>query len=239
MSGPLSAVLCLMLGLVLAPDVRAAAPAIAQTEINYLLGFIENSACEFFRNGSWYDAKKAAAHLRYKYKILATGDRIQTAEDFIEEAATKSSLSGQPYQVRCTGDKAVTTNQWLRDLLARYRAHASAPRPRRGAPGTDIPVQTGLSVVLLDLNVAVNRLHVFGITCNGHGFVGGFLGSGAAGQPYDSILVGVDVDAPQAGQMLRSELGLDLHRDGRILHECFRVRTVRIGVPGDHDYRGR
>jgi len=53
MNGPLSAVLCLVLGLALAPDVRAAAPAIAQTEINYLLGFIENSSCEFFRNGSW------------------------------------------------------------------------------------------------------------------------------------------------------------------------------------------
>jgi len=139
MNGPLSAVLCLVLGLALAPDVRAAAPAIAQTEINYLLGFIENSGCEFFRNGSWYDGKKAAAHLRDKYQILATGDRIQTAEDFIEEAATKSSLSGQPYQVRCSGDKAVTTNQWLRDLLARYRTHTAPAHhaPGRGALGTD------------------------------------------------------------------------------------------------------
>jgi len=201
MNGPLSAVLCLVLGLALAPDVRAAAPAIAQTEINYLLGFIENSSCEFFRNGSWYDAKKAAAHLRDKYQILATGDRIQTAEDFIEQAATKSSLSGQPYQVRCSGDKAVTTNQWLRDLLARYRTHTAPAHHARGVVrwGPPYPVQTGLSIVLLDLNVAVNRLHVFGITCDGDGLVRGFLGSGAAGQPYDSILVGVDMDASQAG----------------------------------------
>jgi hypothetical protein len=123
MNGPSSAVLCLMVGLALAPVARAAPPAIAQTEINYLLGFIENCACEFFRNGSWYDAKKAAAHLRDKYAMLATGDRIQTAEDFIEQAATKSSLTGQPYEIRCSGEKAVVTNQWLRDLLARYRAH--------------------------------------------------------------------------------------------------------------------
>ena len=139
-NGPLSAVLCLVLGLALAPIARAAPPAIAQTEINYLLGFIENSACEFFRNGSWYDAKKAARHLRDKYALLAPADRIQTAENFIEEAATKSALSGQPYQVRCRGDKAVTTNQWLRDVLARYRAHTAlrAPRPGRGALGTYI-----------------------------------------------------------------------------------------------------
>jgi hypothetical protein len=132
MNGPLSAVLCLALGLALAPDVRAAAPAIAQTEINYLLGFIENSGCEFFRNGSWYDAKKAAGHLRDKYAMLTTGDGIHTAEDFIEQAATKSNLSGRPYQVRCSGATAVATNQWLHDILARYRAHTGlrAPRPR-------------------------------------------------------------------------------------------------------------
>jgi len=134
----LAAVLCLALGLTLTPVARAAPPLIAQTEINYLLGFIESSPCEFFRNGSWYDAKKAAAHLRDKYAMLAAGDRIQTAEDFIEEAATKSSLSGRPYQVRCGSDQAVTSNQWLRDALERYRAHTAldAPRPGRGAPKT-------------------------------------------------------------------------------------------------------
>jgi hypothetical protein len=136
MNGPASAVLCLVLGLALAPVARAAPPAIAQAEINYLLGFIEDSACEFFRNGSWYDAKKAAAHLRDKYEMLATGDRIHTAEDFIEEAATKSSLSGQPYQVRCSGDKAVATNQWLRDMLTRYRAHTGLRALRPSALGT-------------------------------------------------------------------------------------------------------
>jgi Family of unknown function (DUF5329) len=135
-NGRLSALLCLVLGLTLAPLARAAPPAIAQTEISYLLGFIEGSACEFFRNGSWYEGKKAAAHLRDKYEFLAMGDRIQTAEDFIEEAATKSSLSGQPYQVRCGRDQAVASNQWLRDALERYRAHTAlgAPRPGRGAP---------------------------------------------------------------------------------------------------------
>jgi uncharacterized protein DUF5329 len=197
-----SAVLSLLLGLALLPVARAATPAIAQTEINYLLESVRSSGCEFFRNGSWYDAKKAEAHLRDKYEMLAARDRINKAEDFIEEAATKSSLSGQPYQVRCVGHDAVTSEQWLRDVLARYRAHAvrGAPRPTRGAlgTGTDL-VQTGSSVVLLDLNVAMNRPYVFGLARNGLGLVRGFLGSGAAGQPYDSILVGVDMNAPQAG----------------------------------------
>jgi len=60
--------------------------------------------------------------------MLAARDRINTAEDFIEEAATQSSLSGQPYQIRCGGHDVVTSNQWLRDVLARYRAARSTGR---------------------------------------------------------------------------------------------------------------
>lgn len=130
MSGAWAAVAWPLLALALVAVGRAAPPQVAQTEINYLLGSIENSACEFFRNGSWYDGKKAAAHLRDKYALLAAGQRIRTAEDFIEEAATTSSVSGQPYQVRCGTDKAVDTNPWLREVLARYRAGAALRAPR-------------------------------------------------------------------------------------------------------------
>ena len=128
-----------MLGLVFLTVASAAPPTIAQTEINYLLGSIESSGCEFYRNGSWYDSKRAQAHLRGKYEILAAADQISTAEDFIEKAATESSLSGRPYQVRCGGGEAVTSNQWLRDTLARYRAGGApgAPRVLRGALKTD------------------------------------------------------------------------------------------------------
>jgi len=124
MNGRSLAVLGLVLALALLPVARAAPLATAQTEINYLLGFIESSGCEFYRNGSWYDSKQAQAHLRHKYQMLAAGDQINTAEDFIEKAATKSSLSGRAYHVRCGGE-VVTSSQWLRDVLARYRAHVA------------------------------------------------------------------------------------------------------------------
>ena len=110
-----------MLGLSLIPAVRGEPPETAQNEINYLLGYIGGSACEFYRNGTWYDATRAQAHLRDKYDYLVKKDRINTAEDFIEKAATESSLSGRPYQVRCSGGGAVPTNEWLREVLARYR----------------------------------------------------------------------------------------------------------------------
>jgi hypothetical protein len=101
---------------------QAAPSVIAQTEINYLLEFVARSGCKFYRNGNWYDSKQAQAHLRGKYDTLAAVNRITTAEDFIEQAATKSSLSGEAYAIRCRGDPVMTTNQWLRDVLARYRS---------------------------------------------------------------------------------------------------------------------
>ena len=139
MTRQLPRVLSPVLGLALLTVASAAPPAIAQTEINYLLGFVESSGCEFYRNGSWYDSKRAQAHLRDKYQMLAASDQINTAEDFIEKAATKSSLSGRPYQIRCGGGEAVTSNQWLRDVLTRYRADAvpGAARVLRGALATD------------------------------------------------------------------------------------------------------
>jgi hypothetical protein len=214
-----------LLGLAVLPLARAAPPQIALTEISYLLEFVGKSGCEFFRNGSWYDSKSAQAHLRYKYDLLAARDQIRTAEDFIEKGATQSSMSGRPYEVRCGSGESIATNQWLRDELVRYRAYGAygAPRVTRGALGIYASGSNESSVVLLDLDVATDILHAFGLACNGYGLVCRFLGPGAAVQPHHAVLVRIDMNAPQAGQMFRSEPGLDFHRDGRVLHEGLRV----------------
>lgn len=114
-----------ILVLTLVHAASAAPPAMAQAEINHLLGFVGSSGCEFYRNGRWYDSKQGQAHLRMKYQWLAARDQIKTAEDFIEKAATGSSLSGEPYTVKCGRDEAVTSNRWLRDELTRYRTPVS------------------------------------------------------------------------------------------------------------------
>jgi hypothetical protein len=111
----------LMLGLTLALVARAEPPANVQIEVNFLLGYIDGSACEFYRNGTWRDSKAAQEHLRDKYQYLVERNQIKTTEDFIEMAATKSSFSGQPYMVRCNGGATVTSNQWLHDELVRLR----------------------------------------------------------------------------------------------------------------------
>lgn len=92
-------------------------------EINHLLGLIEESGCEFYRNGTWYDAQQAQAHLRGKFDLLAASDQIKTAKDFIEKAASNSSMSGRPYQIRCAGAAAMTTNQWFSAALTRFRGN--------------------------------------------------------------------------------------------------------------------
>ena len=111
----------LMLGLLLAPVARAEPPIGVQIEVNFLLGYLEGSRCEFYRNGTWHDSKAAQAHLRDKYKYLVASNLVNTTEQFIERAATESSLSGQPYEVRCNGGATVTSAKWLRDVLAHFR----------------------------------------------------------------------------------------------------------------------
>jgi hypothetical protein len=105
----------------------APAPA-AKAEIEYLLSAVATSDCRFYRNGTWYDAKAAAAHLRLKYESLAARELIRDTEDFIDLAATKSSLSGREYAIKCEGLAEVSSRRWLTDVLISYRAaHAAGP----------------------------------------------------------------------------------------------------------------
>ena len=113
----------LMLGLLSVPVARADPPTSVQIEVNFLLGYLEGSRCEFYRNGTWHDSKAAQAHLRDKYKYLVARNLINTTEEFIEKAATESSLSGQAYAIRCNGGATLTSSQWLRDELARVRTY--------------------------------------------------------------------------------------------------------------------
>jgi len=120
-----ASVLAVCLGLAVAPAAKAAPTAIVQQEINYLLLYIKDSGCDFYRNGTWSDAKAAEKHVHDKYDFLLDMRRIDTTRDFIDKAATESSLSGQPYAVRCGSDMAMPSSRWLNNALARYRARIS------------------------------------------------------------------------------------------------------------------
>lgn len=106
-----------------ASSVCADVPDTQRSEVDYLLKQVAESACQFNRNGSWYPGAEAVEHIRNKYEHFR--DRIHSTEEFIAFSATKSLMTGREYQVRCSGKEAMATEQWLRELLERYRGEKS------------------------------------------------------------------------------------------------------------------
>ena len=88
-------------------------------EIAHLIDFVRHSSCTFIRNGSEYSGGEAADHIRAKYEHFK--DEIRTVEDFIDRAASKSLVSGKPYEVRCAG-KMMPAADWIRAEDADYRS---------------------------------------------------------------------------------------------------------------------
>lgn len=105
----------------------------AQREITHLLGYLERSGCQFQRSGTWHDAPAARAHLEKKYQYLLQRDMVKTTDDFIEGAATSSSMGGGAYAVRCADGKALPSATWLQRELVRYRK--AGPAKAKPAPG--------------------------------------------------------------------------------------------------------
>lgn len=110
------------------PGYAAEPPAAAQAEIQHLMVYLEQSGCEFFRNGRWYSATDARRHLERKYRYLVERGLVSSAEDFIARAGSESSMSGRPYQVRCGTMAPVPSARWLTDELQRYRSRQPGPR---------------------------------------------------------------------------------------------------------------
>jgi hypothetical protein len=108
--------------------VAAAAPlsSTARAEIEGLMSRLETSGCEFNRNGTWYTATEAASHLQRKAKYLEDRGMVESADQFIERAASGSSVTGQPYLVKCGGGSPVTSGEWL---LLQLQGMRSGGRP--------------------------------------------------------------------------------------------------------------
>ena len=105
-----------------------AAPTLStpsKREIAHLLAYLEQSGCTFLRNGTWHEPKEARAHLERKYEYLMERSLVDSAEGFIERAASSSSMSGEHYFVQCPGQVKETSDDWLRAELSRFR-HSNA-----------------------------------------------------------------------------------------------------------------
>lgn len=115
------AVLAGLAAMLLAGAGQAAPGPEARREIAGLIGALEGSSCRFQRNGSWHDAAEARTHLQRKYDYLLKKDKVDTAEQFIERAASQSSLSGKPYRIACPGQPEQTAAVWFGARLKALR----------------------------------------------------------------------------------------------------------------------
>lgn len=104
----------------------------ARSEIESLMSRLEGSACRFKRNGTWHTSAQARAHLERKLDYLQRKGAVASAEQFIERAATRSSLSGQAYLVQCGTQTPQPGGEWLLGQLRQLRAtsNTAATVPR-------------------------------------------------------------------------------------------------------------
>ncbi|HET6585148.1 MAG TPA: DUF5329 domain-containing protein [Nannocystaceae bacterium] len=98
-----------------AGDDSAPAKLSETARIEALIAAVEASGIVFIRNGSEHSASDAAAHLRSKWS--RAGDRVTTAESFIDVLASTSSQSGDPYRVRLPDGTERDAGPWLHAQL--------------------------------------------------------------------------------------------------------------------------
>ena len=91
----------------------AAAPnPVEARKIEHLIAAVEQlQNAKFIRNGTAYDARKAADHLRLK--LREAGERVASAEDFIRLCGSRSSVSGKPYEIVFDDGKRTTSEAFL------------------------------------------------------------------------------------------------------------------------------
>ncbi len=100
------------------------------SEVEYLLSFVESSGCIFHRNGSDHDAADAADHLRLKYR---RGSKyVGSAEQFIDRLASESSWTGSKYSVTCESEKQ-GSGAWLHEALEDHRKSKTLSQNQSGA----------------------------------------------------------------------------------------------------------
>jgi hypothetical protein len=112
--------LAVMLGSVLTRGAQAM-PTAEQARIDRLIRYVESRLdVQFVRNGSPYSGQDAAKFLRGKLDSM--GGHVNTAQQFIEQIATRSSTSGQPYLVRHADGRMERLANFLGDELRRIDA---------------------------------------------------------------------------------------------------------------------
>jgi hypothetical protein len=112
----------MFLSMLMTLNVAFAKPLTEDEKIIKLISYVEHlQGVVFIRNGSQYTAKEAADHLTMKRS--KSGNRVKIASDFIKNVASKSSVSGTPYQIKFVKDgKTVNCEDLLNIELIKLNA---------------------------------------------------------------------------------------------------------------------
>lgn len=123
---------CLLLSLAAGAQTGSSANTTTTTterEIQSLFKALQQSGCEFARNGQWYSASEASAHLQRKYSYLQKRALAPTAEDFIARAASQSSMSGKPIWCVAPASLKRTASAGLRPSWPKHAQPGSGLAP--------------------------------------------------------------------------------------------------------------
>jgi hypothetical protein len=111
--------LCILVIFTMTVGHAFARDAAEAAKIQYLIASVETlERAQFLRNGSAYDAKAAADHLRLK--LRTAGDRVKTADDFIRLCGSRSSLSGEKYRIRFADGTITEAELFFRNRLKSF-----------------------------------------------------------------------------------------------------------------------
>lgn len=102
----------------------ASAQANTDEEVQHLLHYIETAGCTFTRNGTDHTPEEAQQHISRKYNYVK--NRVNTTEQVIKYAATKSSITGKAYTIKCSEGDSIPSAQWLNEELINYRSQYSS-----------------------------------------------------------------------------------------------------------------
>lgn len=94
-------------------------------KIDRLISAVESlEGAVFVRNGSEHAPREAAEHLRQKRQAAAS--RTTRAGDFIDQVASKSSLTGEEYRIRLPDGESVSAREFLHERLRELDAAEGA-----------------------------------------------------------------------------------------------------------------
>ncbi|MDP9933006.1 DUF5329 family protein [Variovorax paradoxus] len=79
----------------------------------------------FMRNGDEHNAADAAKHMQAKFDHFK--DEIVTAEDFIDRCASRSEMTGKPYQVKMPNGAVRDAKEFLTAELRTLRKGGGKP----------------------------------------------------------------------------------------------------------------